>query len=178
MAPCRDTVFVICLLFFQRGFMMHKRYVIAAAVAVLLFASAGLPQSTFGSITGIVKDPTGAVIPGTEIEVTNEGTGTSRRIFASSSGAFNVPNLDIGVYRVRITGKGFTTWERSNLQLTANQILDLEAQLAVGATSTAMEVHRSNTMISTESNDISGSVSHQSVEALPLVARQKGDGGA
>lgn len=116
-------------------------------LAALLLISSCFAQSTFGSISGTVKDPSGSVVPGAAVEVVNEGTGTTRQSVSSSAGVFNVPNLDIGSYRVRVSGKGFTTYERSGVQLAANQVFNLDVQLNVGATTTVVEVQgvRGNT---------------------------------
>src|SRR6266851_3504220 len=76
------------------------RYVCMAALIGLPFLSIARAQSTFGSITGTVQDPAGAVIPAVQIEVINEGTGTVYKAATSSAGVFNVPNLGIGSYRV------------------------------------------------------------------------------
>src|SRR5262249_31161840 len=69
-------------------------------------------QTTFGQITGTVRDPSGAVVPGASITVINEETQIARQVSTSASGVFNVPNLNVGTYRVRITVTGFTTYER------------------------------------------------------------------
>jgi hypothetical protein len=144
---------------------------------LLLFHSAAIAQSTFGSITGTVTDPAGALIPEAEVEVANEGTGAVRRTTTSSAGVFNVPNLDLGRYRVRVTGPGFSTYERSGLVLTANQVISLDVQLALGATTTLIEVLGVSPVIATETHDLAGTVSHEALISLPLVGRQRGDGG-
>src|SRR5204863_376917 len=100
-----------------------QRYIIAGVLTCVLFTSLGLSQSSFGSITGTVKDQTGSLVPAAEVEVTNDGTGATRRVTTSSAGVFNVPNLDLGSYKVRVSGKGFTTYERGGLNLAANQII-------------------------------------------------------
>ena len=92
-----------------------RRYIVSGALTCLLCASISLSQSTFGSITGTVKDPTGSVVPSASVEVINDGTGTARRLNTSASGVFNVPNLDLGNYKVRVSGAGFTTYERAGL---------------------------------------------------------------
>ena len=143
----------------------------------LTFHSLGYSQSTFGSITGSVSDPAGAMVAGAVVEVTNEGTGVVRRTSTSSVGVFNVPNLDLGRYTVRVSGQGFTTHERTGLILTANQIINLDVQLALGATTTLVEVQGVSPVIATETHDLSGTVSHEALIALPLVGRQRGDGG-
>src|SRR5258708_31629080 len=96
------------------------RNIMTASVVAVLLTSVNMAQSTFGSITGSVKDQTGAVVPGAEEEVINDGTGTTRRVNTMSSGVFNAPNLDLGTYRVRVTGKGFCTSERVDLPLPLN----------------------------------------------------------
>src|SRR5262245_11826087 len=118
--------------------MSHKLlYVFAIA---LLFPSITLSQSTFGSITGTVKDPTGSLVQVADDEVANEGTGIVRHVTSSSAGVFNVPNLDIGTYRLRVGGAGFASYERTGLNLAANQIISVDVQLTLGATTTLVEV--------------------------------------
>src|SRR5216684_4441862 len=82
------------------------RFFIAGLTAYLIIASLGFSQSTFGSITGTVKDPTGSLVAAAEVEVTNEGTGTTRRVTTSSAGVFNAPNLDVGSYKIRVSVLG------------------------------------------------------------------------
>src|SRR6185436_17100267 len=156
---------------------LTHRSILAGVLTCLLFASRSLSQSSSGSITGTVKDPTGSMVPAAEVEVINDGTGATRRVTTSSGGVFNVPNLDLGSYKLRVSGKGFNTYERSGLNLAANQIMSLDVQLTLGATSTLLEVHGASPVISTETIDLSGTVSHETMEALPLVGRHTGDGG-
>jgi hypothetical protein len=85
------------------------RSILEAAIITILLIPAGLAQSTFGSITGVVRDPSGAVVPAADVLVTNEGTALTRRATSSSAGLFSVPNLDIGTYKVRVSAKGFTS---------------------------------------------------------------------
>ncbi|MGH9470636.1 MAG: carboxypeptidase regulatory-like domain-containing protein, partial [Terriglobia bacterium] len=158
---------------------MHRfsKWMMLVLCAPLVFASAGWGQSTFGSITGIVTDPSGAVIPNAAVGVTNEATGVVRRVTTTTAGVFDVPTLDLGAYTVRISAKGFTTYNRSGLQLGANQILNLNVQLKLGAASTVVQVQGATPVINTEATDISGSMSHQAIEQLPLVSRHTGDQG-
>src|SRR5437868_2245531 len=104
----------------------RQRFVMRPVLTGLLFVSAGLAQSTFGSFTGTVKDPSGALVPGAAVEVSNEGTGTTRKVATSSAGVFNVPNLDLGSYRVRVSAQGFSTYDHAGLNLTANQVINLD----------------------------------------------------
>lgn len=132
---------------------MAERLLFIGAMFVIVLARFAFGQSTFGSFTGIVKDPSGAVIPGAAVEVTSEGTGATRRVTTSSAGVFHVPGLDIGAYTVRVSAQGFSTYEHTGLQLAANQIIDLPVELTVGATAGVVEVHASTGVITTEAND-------------------------
>src|SRR5262245_29221314 len=129
------------------------RYTITGLVFCSLAVSVGRSQSTFGSITGTVTDPASALVPDAEVEVINEGTGATRRVTTGAAGVFNVPNLDLGTYRVRVTGTGFNTYERAGLNLTANQIINLDIQLTLGATTTRVEVQGVTPVIATETQD-------------------------
>jgi len=144
---------------------------------ILLFTSFGWAQSTFGSITGVVIDPTGGVVPGAEVSVTNAGTQAVRKVTTGPTGVFNVPNLDVGGYVLRVSAKGFTTYVRAGLNLESNQVLNVNVQLAVGSIASVIEVQAVSPTITTETNDISGSVGRAAVAQLPLVSRHTGDGG-
>ncbi|HYL37727.1 MAG TPA: TonB-dependent receptor [Bryobacteraceae bacterium] len=149
----------------------------AALCTGLLFASLGLAQSTFGSITGVVTDPSGSIVPNAEVSVTNAGTGGVRKVNTGSTGVFNVPNLDVGAYVLRVSAQGFTTYERAGLNLESNQVLNVNVELAVGSVASVVEVQAASPTITTETNDLSGSVGSAAVEQLPLVSRHTGDGG-
>lgn len=147
------------------------------ALIGLVFSLWSIAQSTFGSITGNVKDPSGATVAGATIEIVDESTGATRQVTTTAAGVFNVPNLNLGTYKVRVTTKGFATYERSGLHLSANQILNLDVTLTLGTTSSVMEVQAASPVINTEGQDISGTISHQSLEAMPEVGRHDGGSG-
>src|SRR5437868_4187755 len=114
---------------------MSQRFVFSCAglFSALLLTTFTFGQSTFGSFTGSVKDPSGAVIPGAEVEVVNEGTGVTRKLTTSSAGVFNVPSLNLGTYRIRVSARGFNTYNRQNLVLEANQVINLDIDLTLGS---------------------------------------------
>ena len=155
----------------------HFRYVQAVVCTAVALPFAAFCQSTFGSITGVVSDASGAVVSTAKLSVTNEGTGAVRQAVSSSTGTFNVPNLDIGIYRVRVSAQGFTTYERGGLNLTANQVLNMNVELAVGAAASVVEVRATPPAITTETNDLSTNLGSRAAERLPLVSRHAGDAG-
>jgi hypothetical protein len=155
----------------------RRNFIIAAVLIAIVAVSAAVAQSTFGSFTGTVKDPTGALIPGAEVEVVNQGTGATRKMTTTNAGVFNVPNLDLGTYRVRVSATGFSTYDHANLVLQANQIINLDVALTLGATSNVIEVEGKIPAITTEATDIASAVNHDAIEQLPSVGRHAGDQG-
>ena len=150
---------------------------ILVSVVALLVTTSAFAQSTFGSITGRVNDPSGAVVPGADITVTNEGTSAVRQVKTSSSGLFSVPNLDSGSYRVRVASKGFSSYDRQDVVVMANQVVDLEVNLQIGSSADSVQVTAPSPIINTESNDLSTSMRSEAAEALPLIGRHAADYG-
>src|SRR5215472_14328663 len=112
--------------------------------------SSAQAQTTFGSITGVVTDPSGAAIPNAQITVVNQNTGLTRRQSTAVTGVYTVPDLSPGTYRVRIEGKGFTGQERQGVALDANHVVTVDVQLAVGAATAQVDVEGAVPIITTE----------------------------
>src|SRR2546427_445159 len=124
-------------------------------------------QTTSGSITGSVTDQTGAVIPGATVTVTNEGTGVERKVASTDQGVFNVSNLEVGVYRVKIETPGFRGQERTGVVLNANQVLNINVQLTVAPSTTEVEVVGAATAIDTETSTLAYVKTSRELQELP-----------
>src|SRR6266511_4147048 len=99
---------------------------------VLFCPAMVLAQATFGTITGTVTDSTGAVVPNTEVLVTNEGTNISRTSTTGGAGTYEVPNLNAGKYRVTAKAAGFKTSVLQNIEVTALRTVRVDLRLEVG----------------------------------------------
>ena len=97
-------------------------------------------QSTFGAITGTVKDASGAVLPNAAIDVTSTTTGTVRHETTDSHGDFSLPNLDAGVYNVTVSASGFSNQEFHEVHLLARETARVDAALKPGAAAQTVEV--------------------------------------
>src|SRR5262245_32124760 len=87
-----------------------------AVAALGLFtcaASSTNAQVLYGSIVGTVEDPTGSVVPGAGITITNAATGASREVKADESGRYTASNLLPGDYTMVVTATGFRTLTRT-----------------------------------------------------------------
>jgi hypothetical protein len=153
------------------------RLLIGIPVSFLLAASVGLAQTTFGSISGTVSDPSGAVVPRATVTVTNEDTGIVRRVTTGSAGDFNAPDLDVGSYRIHVAATGFAVYERGGLVLSAHQVINLNVSLALASTATVTQVTAAAPIIDTSNATLSGIVTGKGMEQVPLVSRHHADSG-
>ena len=86
------------------------RRLVSAFVLVVLSCALAFAQSTVrSSLSGVVSDSNGGVIPGATVVVTNTATGVSSTTVTNSAGAFSVPSLDPGTYSVTVSLSGFKT---------------------------------------------------------------------
>jgi hypothetical protein len=123
-------------------------------VAVILWASVAIvpasAQTTFGSITGVVTDPSGAAVPRVQITAINQDTGLTRRQASTATGVYTVTDLPPGTYRVRFEATGFNSEEKESVLLDANHVVTVDARLVVGTATTKVEVQGSVPIITTE----------------------------
>ena len=92
-------------------------------VAILMLLPSGLAfsQVSTGTISGIVQDSSGAVLPGVQVTIVNEGTGISRTVETDANGHYTAQSLGLGSYRVTGTHEGFQTEIRSGIELTVGR---------------------------------------------------------
>jgi hypothetical protein len=143
-------------------------------LAAFLFAlSSGLwAQEATGRILGVVSDPTGAVVPGAHVVVTNTATHISRETTTDSSGSYQVVALPVGQYTVAVDRKGFSTVKTSVNTLDINQSLKIDIKLQVGSTTESITVETTGAVIETVSPTIGVTISSSAVQDLPLNGRQ------
>ena len=94
-------------------------------IAVLAFATPALSQ-TFGQITGIVTDPSGGVVVSATVTVTNPETNFTRSETTNTAGVYNFPNLQPGVYNIKVEMQGFRSEIRNTVELQVQQVARFE----------------------------------------------------
>jgi hypothetical protein len=129
-------------------------------------------QTTNGLITGIVTDPSGAVVPNSQIEITNQGTGIKRATVSGSDGHYILPQLTPGIYDIVVTTVGFGQQNQKNVQLEVNQSLTLDFKLGLASAAQTVQVTTAPPMLNTTSATLTNVVNHEETIDLPLNGRE------
>ncbi|GAA3770008.1 TonB-dependent receptor [Terriglobus aquaticus] len=137
------------------------------ATAAVLSAPA-IAQNTNGSISGTVKDASGAVVPGAVITITNEDTGVSRTFKSSGSGVYTATTLAFGNYTVKIEAPGFTTQVVNHLTLHAYDALTVNGDLKAGSSNQEVSVTADQLQLNSENATVSGLLNGTQVKELIL----------
>lgn len=139
--------------------------------ALLLFCAGGLFASPTGSITGFVKDATGAVVPGAKVTLTNTATNTQITAASDANGEFQFPQLAPSTYSLQIEGKGF---KRTivNAVVQVDQITHADVTLEVGDVSQVVEVQAVAPLLESDKSTMSSVVDTKTIASMPLNARQ------
>src|SRR5215470_525078 len=143
-------------------------------VAAIVFAvCAGLmAQSTVstGSIVGTVTDPSGAVLSGAKVSITNTATNQTIETTSNSAGAYNSGALGPGTYKVQVTQKGFNTVSTTTMVLVGNTAT-VNARMTLGQETTTIEVQASSIQVNTEQATVQGVLNATQIENLPVNGR-------
>jgi len=146
-------------------------FLVFALFGAILFSTAAFAQYDTGSINGIVRDKSGAVISGADVKVTNTKTGRILEVQTGNSGEYNVPGLPEGTYTVEVSRAGFATAVVSDVVLHAGETRAADAELRVGAATESVSVQANTLTVNTETSGSGGTIDGNEVANLPLNGR-------
>jgi len=161
-------------------FVMTRRFPSNAWFALFLasIAISGQPvlaQLPTATISGTVKDSSGAVVANATLTVTNMETGLSRSGKSGNDGSYRFPALPVGTYEVRAEQTGFQSRVQSGLRVTVGEESVINFALEVGAVTETVSVTAEAPIVNTTSGSLGGLVSEQKVTDLPLDGRNYND---
>ncbi|HEY6267040.1 MAG TPA: TonB-dependent receptor, partial [Candidatus Acidoferrum sp.] len=171
--------------------MKNKWFVLGLVLALCgVFSLAAKAQETTGGLQGLVKDPSGAVVPNAKVVVTASSLVGSKETTTDGSGYYRFSNLPPGTYTLTVTAKGFKTAKRDGLNLEVGHLPSVDIALEVGAAETIVEVSAAAPVIDVTStqnitnvtNDVIANIPHglsfQSVIQFAPMARNEPLAGA
>jgi hypothetical protein len=137
---------------------------------VLLCVSTAFAQYS-GTISGVVTDPSGAVVSGATVTVTNPATGATRTVQTNEAGEYVVPEEPAGTYEVHVKQGNFKEFVARNVELHVSSIATVDAQLQLGNTSEQVTVEANTIQVQTDSAALGEVVEGEQVRELPLNGR-------
>jgi hypothetical protein len=140
-------------------------------LAAIFAGSTAAQVTTTGEIHGTIADPTGAVVPNVKIALVDEATGIERDTVSARDGGFVFVTLPAGSYKLTASAAGFRTAVYTGVIVETARTRDIAVQLAIGETSTSVEVSGVATPIETTANEVSNTVQNRLVQDLPLSGR-------
>jgi len=135
-------------------------------VVVLLFATSAAAQETRGSIEGVVKDSSGAVLPGASVEARSAQGGVATAV-SDGTGKYRFPSLTPGRYAVTASLTGFKRAAFDNVDLLLGQILQVNFDLSVGGLTEDVEVTAESPIIDVKQNSAQASIKKEIIDLIP-----------
>lgn len=132
------------------------------------FVGISTAQSTNASLSGVIKDPSGAVVPDAELVLTSQQTNIQQRYSTQSDGLYRFANLQAGNYGLTVTAKGFQQLTQQGIVLGLNEAATLDLTLTVGAATQTVEVSATASPIDHEDAQHKGEISPDVLKDLPL----------
>ena len=138
----------------------------------LLFVSLSLAAQDNASLTGTVKDSSGASVPNATVVVTNNEKGVTRQLTSNSDGEYLAGGLPAGLYSIKVSAPGFKKYEAKDITLRVAQKARVDVALEVGAVSNEVTVQGEGlAQVDTQSSELAGTVDSKELSKLQLNGR-------
>ncbi|MDX6693464.1 MAG: hypothetical protein QOF02_1067 [Blastocatellia bacterium] len=143
---------------------------------MLLCACVAYAQSDRGSLTGTVKDPSGALVPNAKVTATNLNSGEVRETNTSDEGSYTLPELKADPYRLSVEAQGFKTSTIDNIQVAVNVTRRADMTLEIGVVSDVVTVAADAAVLQTDTPVRQTNVTERQVKELPLLVSAESAG--
>jgi trimeric autotransporter adhesin len=147
--------------------MLCRKTGLTVSLFVLVLSSMLYAQIRSATITGTVRDSTGAVVPDAAVVATQQETGIATNVKTTAAGAFTAPYLAAGTYTVELAVPGFVPYRQTGIALAVNQTVRVDVDLKVGAIQQAVEVSAQAAQIQTDSSTVQGAIQSKVIDAIP-----------
>jgi hypothetical protein len=141
------------------------------AGALVLSAALALAQAGRGSISGLVSDPTGAIVNGAQVTLLSQATGFTQHTVASAAGLYSFISLNPGVYQVTASQKGFASVARDKVTVSVDQVTEVNITLRVGAATETVTVTGGVDLVEPTSSTVGSLIPAEAIDRVPLLNR-------
>ena len=140
----------------------------AMAIFVVVFCGQGYAQIDTGSITGTVKDPSGAIVVGAQCAVTNTATGITHQQKTTTAGAYVFDGLNAGTYNLKVSFQGFKEYDLKNIEVHVQNIVTADVALQIGATSQEVTVTSAVPLLQAQDASVGMTINSKMANDLPV----------
>src|SRR5690348_15409959 len=140
-------------------------------IAIVFFCASSVYGQTFGEITGRVTDPSGAVVAGASLTLTNVNTNAVRKVVSTDAGVYTFPFVAPGPYKLTTEVSGFKAWTSEPFEVQIQQVVRQDVVLQVGQMSQTVEVAANADLLQSETASIGTVIENKTVAELPLNGR-------
>src|SRR5262245_23272983 len=144
---------------------------LGAMIVLILFASVSLFAQSNGTVKGLVKDTTGAILPGATVTLTNKATQRVQTTLSTETGSYVFPALPPGDYSVAVEMTSFKKVTRDNVTVNVTEVVTIDFVLEIGAVSTELTVTEQAPLIQTQTSALGRVVEQVMVTGVPLSSR-------
>ena len=148
-----------------------KSFLLLALISLLPVALMG--QAISGNINGVVKDATGAVVPGATVDATNLATNFKNSVTTNSNGEYHFIDLPAGHYKIEATSGGMKGGA-ADIIVTLNETKTINITATVAGTATTVEVSGQAVAVNTTNADIENTFTSKQLEDLPITSTGSG----
>lgn len=149
---------------------MNQKQLLLVLALLLATASVADAQTLYGSITGNVKDSSGAVVPGANVSITHKGTNQVRQTVSNEAGVYDFATAPSGTYELTVSLAGFRTYTDTAVAVTINNVTRLDVTLSVGAVSESVIVSAEAPPLQTDTAQVKAEIAQHVLEnaVVPL----------
>ena len=147
---------------------VRTKLLVGATVIALFLGTALYAQQDLGIVTGTVRDPSGAVVPGAEVIAQRAETGVETKVLSGADGIYTVPALHVGTYALRVAAAGFKTAEARDLRVVAGETLTMDFTLQLGQVAQVTTVTAAAALVDTKTNTLGTTRTVEEIKDLPL----------
>src|SRR6266478_6742910 len=146
-------------------------FVLFAVFVILAASGAAWSQTVQGVITGTIADPTGAVVPGATVTITNVGTNVSQSTTTGGDGSYRFPLVPPGTYIVEVKAANFAVVRASGIVVQASQTVPFSVKLELAKASQIIEVNEQAPLVQTATSDLATQIDRETILNAPLADR-------
>jgi hypothetical protein len=147
---------------------------ICFSLGITLIIGSNMPvwaQFTTARLSGIVSDPSGAVVAGATVTVQDLGTSYTQTTKSGPAGQYLFPSLPVGTYQITVSMAGYTQYVQKGIVLSVDQAASQNVQLQVGLVAQQLVVIANSSLVTTDSATVGQLIDQKEISELPLNGR-------